>query len=44
MLKSFQKTYEMGNIEDAEKDVFEICLFGWINSMVREIYKHRLKL
>jgi hypothetical protein len=44
MVKSFQKTHEMGDIEDAQKDVFEICFFEWINSMVREIYKYPLKL
>ena len=32
----------MGDVEDAEKDVFEIYSLEWINSMVREIYKHRL--
>jgi len=44
MVKSFQKTHEMGNIEVDKKDMFEICLFEWMNSMVRGVYKHRLKL
>ena len=43
MVKSFQKRHEMGNIEVARNDVFEICLFEWIDSVVREIYEHRLK-